>query len=212
MSLRRRLIAPIVLAAAALAAPVPRASAAPSEMTIIYVDLDRIIYEVDEGKRASEQLAKEQQKRQSQITALEAKLKALQVKVQALAQKGGKDATLQQVAADYQQTAAEYQQLLQIANKEMLDKERELFDPIERRVKELIRTVATKEGVDVVLSKRAISYARKDFDLTERITQEYNKAHPAPKAAAPAAKPAADKKPEAAPAPKPAPAGSAAPK
>lgn len=186
-----------LLVAAALAAPLVTSAApnAPAEMTIVYVDIDKVIAEVDEGKVAQAALTKEQAARQTKISGLEGRLKKLQERVQTLSGKGNTPA-LQAAAGEYQQLAMEYQQIIQQSQKEMADKEHELFDPIERRVKEVLRSIATKEGVDVVLSRRAISYARKDLDVTERVTQEYNKLHPsasapAPAAAAPAASSAA---------------------
>lgn len=192
-----------LLVVGALAAPLVTSAApnAPAEMTIIFVDIDRVIAEVDEGKVAQAALTKEQTARQARISGIEAKLKKLQDKVQGMAGKGNTPA-LQAAAADYQQLAQEYQQIIQQSQKDMVDKEHELFDPVERKVKEVLRAIATKEGVDVILSKRAISYARKDLDITDRVTQEYNKLHPA---TAPAAAPAASSA-------APAPSGSAAKK
>jgi outer membrane protein len=175
---------PAILLGAALLGPTLAVGAppAPTEMIIVYIDLDRIISEVDEGKRAQDQLAKEHASRQGRIGAAEEKLKKLQAKVQSMAQHGkANDPTFQQAAADYQQAAIDYQRLLTEANKEMVDKEHELFDPIERKVKEVLRSIAQKEGVDVVLGRRAIAFARKDLDFTERVTIEYNKLHPAAK-------------------------------
>ncbi len=189
----RRLL-PLIPLVVALAVPVVSVAAptAPSEMTIIWVDLDRIVSEVEEGKVATAALSKEQQARQGKISALEAKLKKLQEKVQGHMAKGANTPQGQQAVAEYQQVAQEYQQLINQSQKEMLDKEKELFDPIERRVRELLRSMSTKDGVDIVLSRRAISWARPEYDYTERVTQEYNKAHPAKApAAASSAKPAA---------------------
>lgn len=201
---------PALLLGAALAGPALALAAPPAqpEMTIVYIDLDRIIAEVDEGKRAQEQLTKEHAARQGRIGAAEDKLKKLQTKVQSMAQHGkANDPAFQQAAADYQQAAIDYQRLLTEANKEMVDKEHELFDPIERKVKEVLRSISQKEGVDIVLGRRAIAFARKDLDFTERVTIEYNKLHPAAKSPTSSVAPAASS----AAAPKPAPAPSAAP-
>lgn len=183
---RRILGSLLLLGALALPLVGSAAPSAPAEMTIVYVDIDKVIGDVDEGKIAQAALTKEQAARQAKISGVETKLKKLQEKVQSLAGKGNTPA-LQAAAAEYQQLATDYQQLIQQSQKEMVDKERELFDPIERKVKEVLRAIATKEGVDVVLAKRAISYARKDLDVTDRVTQEYNKLHPASVPAAPAA-------------------------
>lgn len=216
----RRLL-PLIPLVLALAAPfafpgITTARAAPTtpgETTIIWVDLDRVVSDVDEGKVATAALTKEQQARQGKIQAVETKLKKLQEKVQAHMAKGGTSPAAQQAVADYQQVANDYQQLINQSQKEMLDKEKELFDPIERKVKEVLRTMTSKDGVDIVLGRRAISYARPEYDYTERVTQEYNKLHPAkaPAAAAPAsAKPVAPAASSAS-SPAPKPAASAAP-
>ena len=170
----------MVALVAALAVPIATSAApsAPSEMTVIYVDLDKIISDVDEGKIATAALAKEQQARQVKIQAAEIKLKKLQDKVQSLAGKGTSPA-LQQAGADYQQMALDYQQMITQSQKEMVDKEKELFDPVERKVKEVLRALSVKEGVDIVFGRRAISYARAEFDYTDKVTQAYNKLHPA---------------------------------
>jgi len=204
----RRVLGSLLLLGA-LAAPLASSAApsAPAEMTIVYIDIDKVISDVDEGKIAQAALAKEQTARQAKISGVEAKLKKMQDKVQALAGKGNTPA-LQAAAADYQQMALDYQQLIQHSQKEMVDKERELFDPIERKVKEVLRAIATKEGVDVILAKRAISYARKDLDVTDRVTQEYNKLHPTSTTVAPAASASAKPATSAAPATS----GSASPK
>src|SRR3954462_5727217 len=81
---------PALLLGAVLAGPALAFGAppAPSEMTIIFIHLDRIIAEVDEGKRAQEQLAKEDASREGRMGAAEEQLKQLKTKVQSMAQHG----------------------------------------------------------------------------------------------------------------------------
>ncbi len=110
-----------LLVVGALVAPLVT-SAAPntaSEMTIIFVDIDKVIADVDEGKIAQAALTKEQTARQARISGIEAKLKKLQDKVQGMAGKGNTPA-LQAAAADYQQLAQEYQQIIQQSQKDMV--------------------------------------------------------------------------------------------
>ena len=113
---------------------------------------------------------------------------------------------IEKKAAAYQQALGEYQQVVMKFNKELGDKERELYDPIERRLRELLREIANHDGYDMILSKRSVPYGRKDLDLTDKVIQEYNKKFPVKKSAAASA---SAKKP---PAPPPASSGSAAPK
>ena len=118
---------------------------------------------------------------------------------------------IEKKAAAYQQALAEYQQIVVKYNKELSDKEREFYDPIEKRLKELLRVVANRDGYDMILSKRSVPYGRKDLDLTDKMIQEYNKAYPG-KAKPAASASATVKKPAVPPPAPPAASGSVAPK
>ena len=158
-------------------------TAAPSsaaDVSIVYVDFDKIVAEVDEGQNASELMKKEQQKRQGDIQAMEAKIKKLQDELEKQSKAFSKDA-LEKKAAEYQQALAEYQQIVMKFNNELSGKEREFFEPIERKVKDLLRTIAMRDGYDMILNKRSVPYGRKDLDLTDKIIQEFNKQYPAKK-------------------------------
>jgi outer membrane protein len=211
MRLRPSLRAAAILAAS-LAAGVPlltvAASSPAAETTVVYVDVDRILAEVDEGQVAQELMKKEQQKRQAEIAAMEAKIKKLQDELEKQAKAFSKEA-LEKKAAEYQQALVDYQQIVMKFNKELGDKEREFFDPIERKLKELLRTIAMRDGYDMVLTKRAVAYGRKDLDLTEKMVIEYNKAYPSKKPAGTTSATTPAKKPPPAP---PAPSASVAPK
>lgn len=147
-------------------------------MSVVYVDVDKVINECDEGKDAAEALKKEQAKRQGEIQAREVEIKKLQDDLEKQA-KAFSAAAIEKKAAHYQQAVVEYQSIVVKYNKELQDKERDLFDPIERRIKELLRTIALRDGYDMILNKRSVPYGRKDLDLTEKVTQEYNKTYPA---------------------------------
>ena len=195
-------LGPVLLAAPSFHVAVAHAQ---GQMAVVFVDTDKVIADIDEGKNAHILLVAEQEKRQKEITTLETQLKKLQDDLEKQAKAFSKDA-IEKKAAQYQQAAAEYQQIVVRYNKELQDKEKELYDPIEKRVKELLREIALRDGYDLILNKRSVPYGRKDLDITEKAIQEYNKKHPAVVKTAASAKPSASAKP----APKPAP--SVAPK
>ena len=171
-----------VLLAAAVGAPLLTAAAplAAETVSVVYVDVDKIVADVDEGQVAADLMKKEQGKRQGEIAAAEAKIKKLQDDLEKQSKAFSKDA-IEKKAQDYQAALAEYQQLVMRLNNELSAKEREFFDPIERKLKEMLREVANRDGYDMVLSKRAVPYGRKDLDLTDKVIQEYNKRFPAKK-------------------------------
>jgi outer membrane protein len=168
--------------AAVLPMLVAEAQSSAAEVSIVYVDFDKIVAEVDEGQNASELMKKEQQKRQSDIQAMETKIKKLQDDLEKQSKAFSKDA-LEKKAAEYQQALAEYQQIVMKFNNELSAKEREFFEPIERKVRELLRTIAMRDGYDMILNKRSVPYGRKDLDLTDKIIQEFNKQYPTKKIA-----------------------------
>lgn len=162
-------------------------------MSVVYVDVDRVLNDCDEGKDAAEALKKEQAKKQGEISARETQIKQLQDDLEKQA-KAVSAASIEKKAAQYQQAVIEYQNIVVKYNKELQDKEHELFDPIEKRIKDLLRTIALRDGYDMILNKRSVPYGRKDLDVTEKVTQEYNKAYPG-KPKTDDKKPAAPKKP-----------------
>jgi outer membrane protein len=183
---------------AAVAVPMLTQAASAAEVSIVYVDFDKIVAEVDEGQNASELMKKEQQKRQADIQAMETKIKKLQDELEKQSKAFSKDA-LEKKAAEYQQALAEYQQIVMKFNNELSAKEREFFEPIERKVKDLLRTIAMRDGYDMILNKRSVPYGRKDLDLTDKIIQEFNKQYPTKKIAPATTTSASVKKPPPAP-------------
>ena len=169
----------------------PGEAHAQQQMAVVYVDTDKVIADIDEGKQAHEALVKEQEKRQKEISALESKLKKLQDDLEKQAKAFSKDA-IEKKAAEYQQAAAEYQAIVVRYNKELQDKEKDLYDPIEKKVKDLLRAIALRDGYDLILNKRSVPYGRKDLDITDKVITEYNKVNPV--AVKPGAKPAASTK------------------
>lgn len=187
---RRALLA--VALAGGVTAVLATSDAQAQSMSVVYVDVDKVINDCDEGKDAAEALKKEQAKKQGEIAQREGEIKKLQDDLEKQA-KAFSAAAIEKKAAQYQQAVIEYQGIVVKYNKELQEKERDLFDPVEKRIKDLLRTVALRDGYDMILNKRSVPYGRKDLDLTEKIVQEYNKAYPG--------KPKADDK-KPAPAPK----------
>ncbi len=202
MRFLRTLRAACFVAVAGIAVPL-LTIAAPSAaegVSLVYVDFDKIVSDVDEGQNAQDAMKKEQVKRQTDIQAMEAKIKKLQDELEKQA-KTLSGAALEKKAAEYQQALGDYQQIVLKFNNELQAKERELFDPIERRLRDLLRSVAIRDGYDMILTKRSIAYGRKDLDLTDKVIQEYNKAYPAKKVAPAASATTSAKKPDVKPAP-----------
>ena len=77
-------------------------------------------------------------------------------------------------------------------NQDIQKKQGELTQPVFQKTMNIIRRLATQDGYDVVVDKKAVPYVRSDLDLTDRVIQMYNqggggdagdKGAPAPKEA-----------------------------
>src|SRR5258708_7166315 len=170
-----RALVPALLAVAALGIGVFSASsggaqtpAATPNVSVVYVDIDKTITDVDEGIEPQEKMKKEQKKRQEEIASREAEIKKMQDELEKQAKSFSKEA-IEKKAAAYQQALAEYQTVVVKFNKELSDKEREFYDPIERRLKELLRAVANRACYDMILTKRSGPSGRKGLQLTVKL-------------------------------------------
>ncbi|MFI5300928.1 MAG: OmpH family outer membrane protein [Polyangiales bacterium] len=164
----------------ALVAPcavMPARTLGAAEMKIVYCDMEVTIATVDEGREARKALDKEQGKREADIQAREADIKRMQDELERQAKTFSKSA-IERQAALIQQAFGDYQQQLAKYNKELQQKEREYFDPIDRKLHLVLEEVAQQDGYAMILSRRSVPYGRKDLDVTDKIIQEYNRRHP----------------------------------
>ena len=64
----------------------------------------------------------------------------------------------------------EYQREMEIGQQALLEKERELMEPIYNSLQEVIVKVGTSENFDIILERHLITlYVKEEFDLTQRL-------------------------------------------
>ena len=65
----------------------------------------------------------------------------------------------------------EYQREVEIGQQALLEKEKELMEPIYNSLQELIVKVGEAEDFDIILEKRLITlYVKKEYDLTQQLS------------------------------------------
>ena len=73
------------------------------------------------------------------------------------------------------QKQQEYQRTREDGQQALLAKERELLEPIYKRLEDLIIKVGKDENYDIILEKRLITlYVKEEYDLTKRLTDLMN--------------------------------------
>lgn len=175
----------LAVLALALAAPAVRA-----DTKIGYVDLQRAIREVDEGRAATAVLKKDFDEKQRQLDGRRAefeKAKADFEKQSALMN----DQARRQKGAELEKKAMDLQQLFVQLQKDLSTREQEVTRGIVEKMTVLVREIAEGDGFTMVLerSDAGIVYAQQSLDLTNELVRKYNARHPASgakKAAAPA--------------------------
>ena len=73
------------------------------------------------------------------------------------------------------QTQQEHQRELEMGQRALVEKEKELLEPIYKSLEDLIIKVGKDDNYDIILEKRLITlYVKEEHDLTERITELMN--------------------------------------
>jgi outer membrane protein len=191
-----------LISTAASAQPV---EAAPAQATtrVAVIDTRRVIIETEEGLRVQANLRKLFESRQVDLSTKEKQLQAEYEDLVKEEKAKGKNADLERRKGDWKQKYGALQQTLLDYQKEMQRKEGELTGPMLQKVGTIVKGLATKDGIDVVIEKQAAAYYRNELDITDRVIQVYNAGDTGPKTTkdpkAPAQKPAPTPKTPAAP-------------
>jgi len=187
-----RLVAALALALAA--------SGARAEIKLGYVDMQRAIKEVEEGKAAGATLKRDFDEKQKQLNQRSEEVKRLQEefqKQQAIMTAEAKAAKGAEIERKMMETQEFYVRLQQ----ELSGKEREAMRPLADKMGGLVREIAEANGLSVMMDREGsgLVYAQASLDFTNELIRRYNAkypagakkadAAPAPKKAEPAAAP-----------------------
>jgi len=196
VTVRTAAIAAVALALAPLAA---RAA----DPKFGYVDLQRALEEIDEGKGAKAQLKKDFDEKQKQLDQRTDEVKKLDADFQKQSLVMAPDAKAAK-AAEIERKKGEVQQFFVGLQQDLAGREREVTRGIFDKMIAMVRELAEAEGFTMVLDRNTVLYAPPSLDVTNELVRKYNARFGAGKKdAAPARKadaPAPTKK-DAAPAP-----------
>lgn len=170
--MRRLVISLIVLAAFALP------GLASAQVKIGYVDLQRALNEVQEGKAAKARLKARLEKSQSQLDkeqeALRAKKEELDKKRLAM-----DEATLRQRMEELDRELVRVSGLYNQLQRELAEEERQATQEIFGRMRQIIAQIAEKEGFDFIfeVNESGLLHAPTALDLTNELVRRYDAAH-----------------------------------
>ncbi len=179
MSLRTTIAA--LAAVVAFALPV----AASAEQKLAYVDLQRVLLEVDDGKAAKARLQKWLDDRQKEIDKEQEALRNEKAMLDKQASAMAPD-TKAQKEAELQRKVMILAQKWEKSRAEAANKERQEMEPIIGKIDQVISGIAERDDLAFVLDKRdsGIVFARSQHDISNEVIRAYNSAKK-PAAAAP---------------------------
>jgi len=179
------------LAALLLAAP------AAAEVKIGYVDFQRALNEVEEGKGARASLKRDFDEKQKILDKEKADLERMQADFEKQATVMNDDAKRDRIV-EIEKRGREAAMKLQQFQKELSEREREVTRGIFDKMVAITREISDAEGFTLVFEKNdsGLVVAPSSLDLTNELVRKYNGRHKGSGegAAAPAKKPAEKKK------------------
>ncbi|MDF1565650.1 MAG: OmpH family outer membrane protein [Deltaproteobacteria bacterium] len=175
------------LLALALALLLPRAARATN---VAYVDLQRALLEVSEGRAAKAKLKKEFDKKQQRLDGEQESLRQLkeeldkQSSVMDPAKRAEKESELQRRFMELQQTYMTLQG-------ELSKQEQELTEKIFAKMEIVLREIAEANDLDMIVEKNAgVVFATPALDLTNELIRKFNARFAKPAAGGDKKKPA----------------------
>jgi len=193
MNIRRPLLAAALFAATGLLFGLP--APAQAETKVAYVDLQRALTEVDEGKAARAALKEEFDQKQKMLDERKGEFEKMRGDFEKQASLMSDDARKEK-QGELERKGSELQGFFMQQQKELSDRERELTRGIFEKMSGIVHEIADAEGVSLVIQAEALVYGAPSLDLTNELVRKYNTRYKG--ASAPAAKKdlaAPDKKP-----------------
>lgn len=168
--LRLALAMGVVLSAMAFSAP-----AAAQDIKIGYVDLQRALNQVDEGRKAKSRLEKEFEKKQSMLDKKQTQVKELKEQLDSGMMLS--EEAKQKKAVELQKQLAELQQLYMKMQRDLAQKEAEATQKIFKKMGKIVEKIAEEKDYDLILEKTesSVLYANDAMDLTDELIKRYDK-------------------------------------
>ncbi len=194
---------------ALLAVSLFAANLAMAEVKLAYVDLQRALFEVDEGRSAKVKLQSEVERRKKEFEAEQSKLRDDKTLLDKQAATMSEDVRNQKFT-ELQKRLFDLTQKAEKMQVELSERERGEMKKIFEKMDPIIANIATREGFTMVLEKTdsGLVYAPGNLDVTNELVRTFNDKYPvknappkttagvpaAPKSGAPTATPT-EKKP-----------------
>jgi len=144
-----------------------------ADLKLGYVDLQRALEEIDEGRAAKAQLKKDFDEKQKQLDQRTDEVKRLDADFQKQALVMAPDAKAAK-SAEIDRKKVEVQQFFVALQQDLAGREREVTRGIFDKMIAMVRELAEAEGFTMVLDRNTVLYAPASLDVTNELVRKYN--------------------------------------
>lgn len=152
-------------------------SSALAQTKLGFVDMQRVLSEIEEGKSMKARLESEAKKKRAELekerNAILKDAETLEKQASAMSQE-----VQTQKAAELQKRQAEFLQKLQRSDQELAQKQNQQLGQILDKLNPIVAKVASREGLDLVVERAAVVYAEPSLDITNEVIRSFNSSSP----------------------------------
>lgn len=146
---------------------------ADDNVKIGYVDFQKALNDVNEGKKAKAQLKTEFEAKQKQLADMEVQLKAMKDDLDKQRLVLSADA-LREKEENFRKKYMEYGERAKTYEMEFQTKQQKVTGDIVVRLQKIAAEIGQKDSYDIILEKSQVLYAPTKTDLTSRVIQDFN--------------------------------------
>ena len=147
-----------------------------AEQKIGYVDLQRALNEIEEGKAAKASLKREFDQKQKLLDAKKTEFEKLRGDFEKQAAVMT-EAARKEKQGDLEKKGMELQGFFVQLQKELSERERELTRGIFEKMQVIVKEIADQDGLAAVMQAEALAYANPSLDVTGELVRKYNARH-----------------------------------
>jgi len=138
-----------------------------------FVDMQKALISVQEGKAAKAKLDKAVKEKQREFDKMQDELKKMKDDLEQQAALMKEDLKRQKLQ-EYQKRLMELQDFYMANQRDLAEEEGKLTKPIFERFDKIIKKIGKDEGYTLVVEKAAVVYASGSIDLTDKLIKEFN--------------------------------------
>ena len=147
---------------------------ASAELKIAVLNTQRAVIESDEAKSMIEKIRSELDRDETSVRKLGEEIQAASAKLQKDADTLS-DSEKRRLQKDIEDKQIDYQFQVNKLQKEVNDRQQEIFAALAPKVDTVLKELIEKEKYDMIIQRQNLLYAKQEFDITRQVTEALNK-------------------------------------